>query len=136
MDINNLLTKEQISTVCRIINEQCRLFAAMEDNYDELFYEPYTTYRRSHSLTSAVLSGFAPKRLDDEGLTAVDIYYGLNNRLSQPEIYTDSSVFHIYSSGSDLKGKRILELAEMMNADLNMPPVFFLVIFTLISSLI
>ncbi len=126
--IENLLTEYQKRKVIEIVKTQCRRFQAYEIEKDRIFYEPYTNMRQKYSATSAVISGFAPGRFQIEGIKAVDLNYGLHNLLAQPELHCEMGVFHIYSDGSDLKGKKILERCKELNSNLDSAPVFFLII--------
>ena len=128
MMLNELLSEKQRIQITAIIKEQCRKFQNMEKQYESLFYEPYTQMRHKHSATSAVLSGFAPDKFQIEGITSSNLNYGLNGKMVQPELHCDNGIFHIYSDGSDLKGKKILERCAYMNSDISKPPVFFILI--------
>ena len=126
--INSLLTQQQIFQIVRIIENQCRRFQSFEDQYDSLFYEPYTQMRHKHAATSAIISGFAPGQFEIDGITSTDLNYGLQNKLVQPELHCEKGIIHIYSDGSDLKGRKILERCSNMNSDLTMTPLFFMII--------
>lgn len=126
--VENLLTKAQKTAIIGIITRQCRRFLEFGKQRDNLFYEPYTQMRQKHTATSAVISGFAPGRFQIDGIEAVDLNYGLKDKLVQPELRCERGVFHIYSDGSDLKGKKLLERCKEMNENLELPPVFFLII--------
>lgn len=127
--LEQLLTKEQQDGIVSIIKNQCERFALFETQFENLFYEPYTKIRKKHSLTSAVISGFAPDRLNLEGITVVNLNYGLHNRLSQPELSCENGIFHVYSSGSDLNGKKIYERCNQYNSNIELSPLFFLIVF-------
>ncbi len=126
--LNKLLSETQQTQIIDIIKGQCRKFQNLERQYESIFYEPYTQMRQKHTATSAVLSGFAPGKFQIEGITSADLNYGLNNKMTQPELHCDNGIFHIYSDGSDLKGKKILERCADMNTDISSPPVFFIII--------
>lgn len=70
--------------------------------------------RHKHTLTSAVLSGFAPNALKIDGITSETVNYGLQDKLAQPELKTQNAVFQIYSNGSDLKGNLIQNDAKSL----------------------
>lgn len=84
--------------------------------------------RHKHAVTSAIISGFAPGKFHVNGIESTDINYGLNGKMCQPELTCEKGVFHIYSDGSDLKGKTILERCKRMNADINITPLFFIIV--------
>lgn len=126
--VKELLNSQQKSRIVEIIQERCRRFQSLEDQYDNLFYEPYTKMRHKHAATSAIISGFAPGKFHIDGITSEDLNYGLNNQMAQPELHCENGIFHIYSDGSDLKGKKIIDCCKKMNSDITKPPVFFLVI--------
>jgi len=126
--IEKLLSNHQKNEIVEIIKSQCRLFQEYEIERDSLFYKPYTHMRQKHSVTSAILSGFAPDRFQIEGIKVVDLNYGLRDKLVQPELQCEMGLFHIYSNGSDLKGAKILERCKELNKDIETAPVFFLII--------
>ena len=126
--IDKLLSATQINEIVRVIKEQCKGFRVFKQKQNDLFYEPYTHMRHKYTVTSAVISGFAPGRNNIDGITCEDLNYGLNDNLIQPELTCENGVFHIYSNGSDLKGKKIIERCREMNADLSTTPVFFMII--------
>ena len=126
--IKKLLSMQQKNQIIEIIKDRCRRFKKIEMQYETLFYKPYTTMRHKYTATSAVLSGFAPGIISVDGITSTDLNYGLHNNLVQPELRCENGIFHIYSDGSDLKGKKIIERCKEMNSDLTTAPVFFLII--------
>lgn len=126
--IDQLLTNQQKSKIIEIIKSQCRRFQSIEKQYDDLFYEPYSNMRHKHSVTAAIISGFAPGKFQIEGITSKDLNYGLQDKLVQPELSCEKGVFHIYSDGSDLKGRKIFERCKEMNDSIESSPVFFLLI--------
>lgn len=126
--VEELLTLQQKLEIVEIIKDRCRRFQSFENQYENLFYEPYTQMRHKHAATSAIISGFAPGKFHIDGITSEDLNYGLNDKLVQPELHCQKGIFHIYSDGSDLKGKKIIERCREMNSDITTPPVFFLVI--------
>lgn len=127
--VETLLTEKQKNSIVEVVQTQCRRFQDLEEQ--GLFYEPYTEMRKKHIATSAVISGFAPGRLNIEGITVRDLYYGLKDKMAQPELQCNNGAFHIYSNGSDLKGEIILERCREMNQDITIVPVFFLIIVTM-----
>ena len=129
MNIDELLSVAQRNAIVDIIKTRCRQYRTYVESGKGLYYELYTSMRKQHDLTSAILSGFSPSNLRVEGLTVVDIKYGLNDQLCQPEIRSKNGIFHIYSSSSDLKGNQIKKRAAYYNSDLNEYPVFFVIIF-------
>ncbi len=126
--IGKLLTETQKAQIVEIIKDRSTRFRSFERQYETLFYEPYTQMRHKHSATSAVISGFAPGKFQIDGITSTDLNYGLNDKLVQPELRCEKGIFHIYSDGSDLKGKKILERCKELNDDITTPPLFFLII--------
>ena len=126
--LNELLSEKQRVQITNIIKEQCYRFQCLEMQCASFFYEPYTQMRHKHAATSAVLSGFAPGKFQIEGITSTDLNYGLNKKMVQPELRCDNGIFHIYSNGSDLKGKMILERCADMIIDISSPPVFFILV--------
>ena len=126
--VEELLTLQQKFQIVEIIKDRCKRFQFFENQYENLFYEPYTQMRHKHTVTSAIISGFAPGKFHINGITSEDLNYGLNDKLVQPELHCQKGIFHIYSDGSDLKGKKIIEHCKEMNSDITEPPVFFLLI--------
>lgn len=124
MDIYNYLTKGQLIAIQKIIYNRCLEYRKM----NKMYYEPYTTMRVKHGLTSAVLSGFSPTNIRIEGLITEDVYYGLNNKLCQPEIRSDRAVFHIYSDGADLENGLIIQRCKEYNNNFD-APIYFVIQF-------
>lgn len=122
------VTQGEQYAIVKIIKERCYRFQSFEKQFDSLFYEPYTKARHKHTVTSAILSGFAPETLQIEGIEVKDLSYGLKGMLSQPELTNENGIFHIYSNGSDLKGKKIFERSKQYNADLTTYPIFFIIV--------
>lgn len=132
MDVCKYINTAQQESIIRIITERCRRFKAFEQQFSSLFYDPYTTMRKKHTLTSAVISGFAPNDDGEEiidGITSTTIYYGRNNKMAQPELRTENAVFHVYSDGASQKTDVVKTRCELYNSDLSKPPIFLLVIF-------
>lgn len=130
MDIQCLLTSEQKKQIIVVIERSCYRFKTIQAQTESLFYEPYTEMRQKYSVTSAIISGFAPGRYDIRGISSSTIFYGLNNKLAQPELKCESGYFQIYSNGSDLKGTVIKERCQLYNCNLDTTPVFFLLVVT------
>ena len=126
--VDELLTPKQEEQIVNIIKERCSWFQKVERENRGLYYEPYTKMRHKHSVTSAILSGFAPGVVNIEGITSEDLRYGLDGNLVQPELHCQNGTFHIYSNGSNLKGMKITERCKELNSDLSSMPLFFLVI--------
>ena len=126
--VDTLLTDSQKEQIVKIIRTQCNRFQTFENQFESLFYDPYTQMRHKHTVTSAIISGFAPGRFQIDGISSVDLNYGLHDKLVQPELYCEKGIFHIYSDGSDLKGGKLLQRCKEMNDDLSNQPVFFLII--------
>ena len=130
MNVSTYLTDLQIEEIVKTISNTCIRYRAYDKQFKDLFYEPYTTMRKKASVTSAVISAFSPDRCHISGFTSQDIYYGLHNQLTQPELISDSVVLQIYSNGSDLKGKPIKEKSELYNRDLTTLPIFMIIVFS------
>ena len=124
MSIEDYLSLNQIRGIIEVIKHRCLMFK----QYNELLYKPYAANRAKHCLTGVVISGFSPKFINIPGLKSEDVYYGLMNRLCQPEIRCDKAVFHIYSNGSKLNNKVIIDRCRKINAT-DIPPVFFIIQF-------
>ena len=122
--IESLLTKTQQEQIIKTIQSQCLRYQSFERQAEALYYEPYTNIRKKYSLTSAVISGFAPGRCKIDEVTVSDLNYGLQGKLSQPELN------NVMSKLKKLLGKRIKELCERFNGDLSSTPVFFLIVFS------
>ena len=120
MSIEDYLSLDQIRGIIEVIKHRCLMFK----QYNELLYKPYAANRAKHCLTGVVISGFSPKFINIPGLKSEDVYYGLMDRLCQPEIRCDKAVFHIYSNGSKLNNKVIIDRCRKINAT-DIPPVFF-----------
>ena len=129
MNVDDYLTKVQQQEITTIIAERCRRFRSFEKQFDSLFFEPYTVMRHKHTLTSAVLSGFAPNAFNIDGITSETVNYGLQDKLAQPELKTQNAVFQIYSNGSDLKGNLIKRRCEALNGEDSCGQIFFLIVF-------
>ena len=129
MNIDDYLTKTQQQQIAAVIGERCRRFRSFEKQFYALFFEPYTVMRHKHTLTSAVLSGFAPNALKIDGITSETVNYGLQDKLAQPELKTQNAVFQIYSNGSDLKGNLIQKRCQEFNGKDACGPIFFLIVF-------
>lgn len=130
MEINEYINLSQQKEIVRIIVDRCRRFKALEQQYTSLFYEPYTVMRKKHTLTSAVISGFAPKNDGEEiidGITSTTIYYGQN--MAQPELRTHNAIFHIYSDSASQKTAVVQDRCKLYNSNLSNPPIFLLIIF-------
>lgn len=98
--ISEILSETLESKIVQTIQSRCHQFAEAEKTNNKLYYEPYTTYRKKHSLTAAVLSGFSPFAFLVEGVKTEDLKYGLANNLCLPELHTDSAIIQIYSDGA------------------------------------
>lgn len=132
MDVCKYINSAQQEAIVDIITERCRRYKALEQQSSSLFYDPYTTMRIKHTLTSAVISGFAPNNDGREiidGVTSTTIFYGLGNRMAQPELRTKNAVFHIYSDGASQNTDVVKTRCKLYNSDLSKPPIFLLVIF-------
>lgn len=130
MKLSKYMTISQIQEIVRTISTACIRYRAFDEKFQELFYTPYTTMRKKGAVTSAVLSAFSPEQCQIVGFTSQDIYYGLNEKLAQPELVSDNVVLQIYSNGSDLSGKPIKERSKMYNRDLTTSPIFLIVVFS------
>lgn len=127
MDIHSILTEEQITSIVSIIETRCNMF---QDSTDGLFYDPYSNMRGPHALTAAILTGFASVNMNVEGLTSQDVYYGLQNKMCQPELYNENGVFHIYSSNANCgKSKIVQERCKQYNTDMAQKPTFYIIQF-------
>ena len=124
MSIEDYLSLDQVNSIIDVIKQRCLNFK----KFNDMFYKPYAAMRAKHSLTGAVISGFSPKHINIPGLKSEDVYYGLMNSLCQPEIRCDKAVFHIYSNGSKLNNKVIIDRCRKINAT-DIPPVFFIIQF-------
>ena len=121
MDIYNYLTQQQILDVKERINSGCLFF---QKNYVKRD-NPFSCMRRKHCLTAEVLYEFAPNQLISTSEFRSDIiHYGLQNKMTQPEISTDKAIFHIYSDGADLKNAVIKDRCMKYNTNLE-APIFF-----------
>ncbi|MBP3272475.1 MAG: hypothetical protein J6M17_09670 [Ruminococcus sp.] len=122
MNILNYLTQDQLDEIIEVIKDRCNRFRTVED----LFYEPYTCMRAKHTLTSAVISGFSPNDLEIEGLSSKNVFYGIGNKMAQPEISNENAIFQIYSDGASLENQVIKDRCADYNSD-NTPPIFFII---------
>ncbi len=129
MNLLDYITEEQKKSIIDIIIGRCRMFKEIDTRYHSQMYEPYSTMRKKHGLTPFVLSGFAPNVMNIDGLNVRDVNYGLNDKMTQPEVYNNSSVIHIYSDGSNLKSDEIKEKCKIYN-DSQENPIFFIIRFT------
>ena len=111
---------------------QCRIFQKDEKVMKSHIYELYENRREKYILTAYVLSGFAPVKFNMEGVKITDLKYGLNTcPLYQPELYTDTAVIQIYSSGAKAQDTQLVkERCQQYNSDDQMRPHFLLIQFT------
>ncbi len=126
--IQEYLTGAQIGSIINAIYETCNKYKKVNKQFGELFYEPYTNHRDQQSLTCAVISRFAPKRINIEGLESKNIAYGANLSFAQPEIFNEKAVFHIYSSSNSLQSQIVRECCEKNNNP-NSEKLFFVIQF-------
>lgn len=122
MNILNYLTQVQLNEIIAVIKDRCNRFRTVEN----LFYEPYTCMRAKHTLTSAVISGFSPDDLEIEGLSSTNVFYGIGNKMAQPEISNENAIFQIYSDGASLDNQVIKDRCSDYNSD-STPPIFFII---------
>lgn len=127
--IDEILNDELKAIIVQQIQIQFSKFKQYQQVQSQIFYEPYTAIRRKHNLTAAIISGFAPERFVKPGITVSDIYYGLHNKMCQPELKTADVVMQIYSNGSDLKGKIIKDRCQKYNCSNSARPKFLLIMF-------
>lgn len=120
LELLKYITQSQIDCIISKIKERCNKFR----DFDDLFYEPYSKMRKKHSLTLAVISAFSPRDLDIKGLSCEDVNYGINDKMSQPELRSKNAIFHIYSDSADLKNKLIKSRCEEYNMN-DETPIFF-----------
>lgn len=99
------------------IKRQCLRYKQLEAYANSLYYEPYSNSREKHTVTAAVLSGFAPDRFEMDGIDVVDLNYGLaTNRLTQPELISDMVIIQLYSNGANpCKNRIVLERCRQYN---------------------
>lgn len=129
--IDELISQEHIDVIVERLLTQSRKIQAHELKERELEYTPYCTMRKKHNTTGRLLSAFAPDRFHHEEICVTDIYYGLHDKLGQPELILDNAVVQIYSNGSDLKGKIISERCEMYNHSEESRPQFLIIVVTM-----
>jgi hypothetical protein len=127
MLIDELLTEKQQEQIVSIMKRQLDKL----NQSGSVFYGPYVRTRKKYLATGAVLSGFAPGKFHVDGVSSVDLDYGLNNQLCQPELSCEKGIFHIYSDGSQRDGLKVKERCKSMNDNTTEPPVFFMVVFSL-----
>lgn len=129
--IDELISKEHIDVIVEQLLMQSRKIQAHELNERQLEYMPYCTMRKKHNNTGRLLSVFAPDRFYHEEICVTDVYYGLHDKLGQPELALDEAVIQIYSNGSDLKGKIISERCEKYNNSEESRPQFLIMVVTI-----
>lgn len=127
--IEQILTNELRNRIVQQIQVQFFRFKQYQQEENRLYYAPYATVRRKHTLTAAVLSGFAPDRFIANGIEVTDVQYGLNNTLGQPELHSVNAIIQIYSNGSDLSANVIKERCQQYNQDETSRPQFLLIVF-------
>ena len=129
--IDELISREHIDVIVGRLLTRSRQIQAHEQYERQLEYTPYCTMRKKHNTTGLLLSVFAPDRFKHEGIRVTDIYYGLHDKLGQPELALDDAVIQIYSNGSDLKGKIISERCAMYNDSEESRPQFLIMVVTM-----
>ena len=97
------------------MQQACEKYQKMNDIANELFYEPYSSHRKAHSVTYAIISCFAPERIEICDLHAKNLAYGKS--YCQPEIEGENCIFHIYSKSNTLNSQLIRNRCEMYNKD-------------------
>ena len=127
--IDEILSNELKESIVQQVQTQFSEFKHYQQMQSQMFYEPYAAVRKKHNLTAAVISGFAPGRFVKPGITVSDVYYGLHDKMCQPELRTAEVVIQIYSNGSDLKGKVIKDRCQRYNRNSVMRPHFLLIVF-------
>ena len=126
--IEDILDDELKEKIIQTIRTQCFRFNKLRQEEEELYYQPYMKARTQHTLTGAVLSGFAPENFRMPGITVIDLEYG-SNHLCQPEIQSDKAIIQIYNKSSKLKAKVIEERCRQHNGDSAARPQFLLIVF-------
>lgn len=129
--IDELISKEHIDVVVERLLTRSRQIQAHEQYERQLEYAPYCTMRKKHNTTGKLLSVFAPDRFVHDEISVTDVYYGLHDKLGQPELTVDEAVIQIYSNGSDLKGKIISERCETYNKSDESRPQFLIMVVTM-----
>lgn len=129
--IDDLISNVNINIIVDTLVTQSRRIQAHEKEEHALSYGPYVEMRRKHNVTGLLLSAFAPDRFKHEGFEITDLKYGLNNKLSQPELRVDNAIIQVYSSGSNLKGTVIGERCAEYNKDDLSRPQFLLIVVTI-----
>lgn len=126
LNLNDYLSFNQQQEIVARIKKGCIKY----QNYLKSdLYEPYTEMRQKHQLTSYVLSQFSPDKCSINGLLLRDKKYGLNNKMVQPELYSDNVILHLYSNGTSLKSKIVKKYCKLYNHNLDSKPIFLIVIF-------
>lgn len=123
-----LLSKEQISVITSIIIQRCDRHLSMESWYADLYYEPYAKMRSKHNVTASVLSGFRPDTCEIDGITIKTVKYGL--AMAQPELRTESGIFHIYSDGNNFRSEFYKKYCNNYNSDICMSPIYAVILFS------
>lgn len=129
MELNNLLTTQQIDCIKHTIVSRCAEYNKMEELRSSLYYVPYTRCRKQYDLTSAVISAFSPTQCCVPGFSVEDLSYGMKAMMCQPELRSDVVVMHVYGNGASLKTKTIRERARRFNGIDGSFPVFCAVVF-------
>lgn len=126
--IENILDEELKKKIIQTIRTQCFRFSKHWQEEEGLYYQPYMKARTQHTLTGAVLSGFASKNFSMPGITVIDLEYG-QNHLYQPEIQSENAIIQIYNKSSGLTAKTIKEHCCQYNRDSATRPQFLLIVF-------
>lgn len=128
--IEHILPAYLQKVIIETIKRQCMRFREHTKQEQNLFYEPYSKTRRKYDLTAAVISGFAPDRFHHENIQVIDLSYGLNEQLGQPELITDTAVMQIYSDGAlPFNNKVVKERCTLYNNNHNRLPKFLIIRF-------
>ena len=128
MQLDDIFSEKQIKTICNIIIRQCQRHQQRELYYQDLCYEPYAGNRGEHSLTLSVLSGFRNNTVI-EGISVSIEKYGLNDKMGQPVLSSNSVIAHIYNSGCGFSSQPFKDYCQQYNADLSVMPIYVCIVF-------
>lgn len=129
--IEKLILEEYRNVIAKTLLTRADQIQMHAQNERKLGYAPYCVMRKKHNVTGLMLSAFAPDRFEHANIIVIDIYYGLNNKMSQPELKVDDSIIQIYSDGYDRKNKVVIDRCQRYNYSDESRPLFLIMVVTI-----
>lgn len=123
MELCDLITEEQKRRIVNLMLTNDYEFSNITKSNPNLFYSNYAYNRNGHQHTYAIISAFKEETKID-GMRVREIKYGLNSKMSQPELYNDKIIIHIYNKRYGEKSDLVKEYCKKYNSNLNIYPVY------------